>query len=89
VAAPGETWQIIGCKEDGEERETREAKADGKVDEEDGEEDDEIHRPPAIGMRWPERTPHCRRRWSEEQPRGAMSESFPASYGDFFTPVDR
>jgi hypothetical protein len=51
VAALGETWQIMGCEENGEEREMREAKVDGKVDEEDGEEDDEIHRPPATGMR--------------------------------------
>jgi hypothetical protein len=33
VAALRKTWQIMGCKEDGEERETREAKADGKMDE--------------------------------------------------------
>jgi hypothetical protein len=68
----------MGCEEDGEERETREAKADGKVDEEDGEEEDEIHIPPATGIRWPERSTRRRRRWSEEQLPGAASESFPA-----------
>jgi hypothetical protein len=41
----------MGCEEDGE-KETRKAKADGKVDEEDGEEDDEIHTPPVTGLRW-------------------------------------
>jgi hypothetical protein len=56
----------MGCEEDGEKRETREAKADGKVDEEDGEEDNEIHIPPTTGMRWLERSACCRRRWSEE-----------------------
>jgi hypothetical protein len=49
----------MGCEEDGEERKTREAKADGKVDEEDGKENNEIHIPPATGMRWLE-TSACR-----------------------------
>jgi hypothetical protein len=41
-------------------------KADGKVDEEDGEEDEVIHRPSTTGMRWPERSTHYQMRWLEE-----------------------
>jgi hypothetical protein len=52
----------------------------------DGEEDNEIHIPPTTRMRWPERSACCRRRWSKEQLRGAASESFPTSDGDFFYP---
>jgi hypothetical protein len=56
----------MGCEEDGEERKMREAKADGKVDEEDGKENNEIHIPP--GMRWLGRSACRWRSRSEEQP---------------------
>jgi hypothetical protein len=88
VAALGETWQIMGCEENGEEREMREAKVDGKVDEEDGEEDDEIHRPPATGMRCQRRA--CAaggggQRSSHEERRVGRSWLW---MGIFSTPVD-